>query len=134
MWEIFGEAEVPLIAGQTFAEVLTVGAAGRFSQYSNIGDTFTWQANNEDDILYFIGFPNFLSYRAARMKLDRIDFDIVTMLQKNARISNKDLAAANGISASTCLERVRRLNRIGVIRGYHAAVAPAARPWNAATS
>lgn len=44
VWEAFGEVEVPLIAGATFAEELTFTAAGRFSQYSNVGDTFTWQS------------------------------------------------------------------------------------------
>ncbi|MDX1405275.1 MAG: TonB-dependent receptor [Woeseiaceae bacterium] len=45
VWEVFGEVEVPLVAGATFAEELTVGAAARFSQYSNVGDTFTWQGH-----------------------------------------------------------------------------------------
>ena len=58
------------------------------------------------------------------MKLDRIDFEILDTLQKNARISNKDLAEANEISPSTCLERVRRLRTAGVIEGYHAVVDP----------
>jgi DNA-binding Lrp family transcriptional regulator len=58
------------------------------------------------------------------MKLDRIDFEILASLQANARMSNKDLATANKISPSTCLERVRRLNRIGAIKGYHADVSP----------
>lgn len=48
------------------------------------------------------------------------------MLQKDARISNKELASVNGISPSTCLERVRRLKNAGVIQGYHAAVNPEA--------
>ena len=56
------------------------------------------------------------------MKLDRIDFEILRMLQNDARISNKELALANGISPSTCLERVRRLKNGGVIQGYHATV------------
>ena len=43
VWEVFGEVEVPLLAGATFAEELTFNTAVRFSQYSNIGDTFTWQ-------------------------------------------------------------------------------------------
>ena len=60
------------------------------------------------------------------MKLDRTDFEIVNHLQNNARISNKDLAAQCDISPSTCLERVRRLQSAGVIRGYHADVDPAA--------
>lgn len=44
VWDVFGEVEVPLVSGATFAEELTFNAAGRFSQYSNVGDTFTWQA------------------------------------------------------------------------------------------
>ena len=43
VWELFGEVEVPLLAGASFAEELTFSAAGRFSQYSNVGDTLTWQ-------------------------------------------------------------------------------------------
>jgi outer membrane receptor protein involved in Fe transport len=44
VWDVFGEIDVPLLEGATFAEQLTFNAAGRFSQYSNVGDTFTWQA------------------------------------------------------------------------------------------
>ena len=47
---------------------------------------------------------------------------IVALLQKNARISNRELARAAGIAESTCLDRVRSLERRGVIVGYHAEV------------
>ena len=47
---------------------------------------------------------------------------IVALLQKNARISNRELARAAGIAESTCLDRVRALERRGVIVGYHAEV------------
>ncbi len=60
------------------------------------------------------------------MKLDRIDFEILRTLQRDARISNKQLAQANGISPSTCLERVKRLRNSGVLRGFHANVDPVA--------
>ncbi len=59
-------------------------------------------------------------------ELDRIDFDILGLLQKNARMTNKDLAETVGIAPSTCLERVRRLVDSGAIRGFHADVDPAA--------
>lgn len=58
--------------------------------------------------------------------LDRIDCDILTALQKNARLANKELAERLGIAQSTCLERVRRLTRDGVLRGAHARVDPQA--------
>ncbi|MGB0590047.1 MAG: Lrp/AsnC family transcriptional regulator [Myxococcota bacterium] len=56
--------------------------------------------------------------------LDRIDFEILTILQKDGRTSNKELAAAIGLAPSTCLGRVRRLIDDGVIRGVHAEVSP----------
>lgn len=43
-------------------------------------------------------------------------------LQKNARITNKELARQVGIAESTCLERVRSLQQRGIIRGFHADV------------
>ena len=55
-------------------------------------------------------------------QLDRIDFAILGVLQKNARTPNNRLAETVGVAPSTCLERVRRLSRLGVLRGYHADV------------
>jgi DNA-binding Lrp family transcriptional regulator len=55
-------------------------------------------------------------------RLDRTDRALVAALQKNARVSNKDLAALVGLAPSTCLERVRALRARGVIRGFHAEV------------
>lgn len=54
--------------------------------------------------------------------LDRSDFALLAALQKNARTSNKELARRVGLAESTCLERVRRLERDGVLRGSHAEV------------
>jgi DNA-binding Lrp family transcriptional regulator len=61
------------------------------------------------------------------------DVALITALQKNARITNKDLARVAGIAESTCLERVRSLQQRGVIRGFHADVDLAAlgRPLRA---
>ncbi|WKW13291.1 Lrp/AsnC family transcriptional regulator [Pseudogemmatithrix spongiicola] len=55
--------------------------------------------------------------------LDRTDRLILAHLQHNARLSNKELAAKVGLSPSSCLARVRRLEQGGVLRGYHADVA-----------
>lgn len=57
------------------------------------------------------------------MSLDRIDVRILDELQNDARLSNKELAARIGLAPSSCLERVRRLENAGVLRGYHAEVA-----------
>lgn len=56
--------------------------------------------------------------------LDRIDFELVSLLQRNARLSNKELAARVRLAPSSCLERVRKLERRGVFRGFHAEVDP----------
>lgn len=56
--------------------------------------------------------------------MDRIDNAILAALQNDGRKSNKVLAAAVGLAPSSCLERVRRLQDRGVIRGYHAEVDP----------
>ncbi len=54
--------------------------------------------------------------------LDRIDFAILEALQKEGRLSNKELAARVHLSPSSCWERVRGLEKEGVITGYHAEV------------
>ncbi len=51
-------------------------------------------------------------------QLDAIDRRILEHLQDNARISNVDLAARVGISASPCWRRVRELEESGVISNY----------------
>ena len=56
--------------------------------------------------------------------LDRIDRNILIELQKSGRISNVELAEKVGLSASPCLERVKRLEQEGYIKGYHAKVDP----------
>jgi DNA-binding Lrp family transcriptional regulator len=53
-------------------------------------------------------------------ELDAIDWALVRELQNDARMTNRDLAAAVHVSPSTSLERVRGLRATGVIRGYHA--------------
>ena len=58
--------------------------------------------------------------------LDSIDRRLLGLLQEDGRQSNKALAAAAGIAASTCSERVQRLRDQGVIRGIHARVEPSA--------
>ncbi len=58
--------------------------------------------------------------------LDRIDAEILAHLRKDARLSNKELAGRVGLAPSTCLVRTQRLIEEGVLRGFHADVAPEA--------
>jgi len=57
-------------------------------------------------------------------KFDDIDKTILVLLQKNGRITNAQLASEAGISPSAMLERVKRLEKNGVIRQYVALLNP----------
>ena len=58
------------------------------------------------------------------VKLDRIDKNIISALQKNGRIQNNDLAKEIGLSPSSCLRRVKLLEDAGVIQNYTTVVDP----------
>jgi len=58
-------------------------------------------------------------------RLDRTDRRILGELQRNGRISNVELARRVNLSATPCLERVRRLEQVGYIREYVAVLEPA---------
>ena len=60
------------------------------------------------------------------MTLDRIDAEILRLLQNDARLSNKQIAAAVGLAPSSAHDRIKRLWETGVLTGLHAEVAPAA--------
>jgi len=62
--------------------------------------------------------------KASDHKLDRTDKRILRELQQNGRISNVELARRVNLSATPCLERVRRLEQAGYIRDYVAILDP----------
>lgn len=59
-----------------------------------------------------------LSSKSVRVKLDRIDKNIIHHLQKNGRIQNNDLAREIGLSPSSCLRRVKLLEDAEIIQSY----------------
>lgn len=59
-------------------------------------------------------------------QLDAIDTQILTLLQSNAGISNAELAKQLSMAPSGVLERVRKLEKKGVIEGYHTQINPLA--------
>ncbi len=58
--------------------------------------------------------------------MDATDIRILEILQKDARISMKQLAKMINMSAPSAIERVRKLEDSGVITGYRAEVNPKA--------
>ena len=58
--------------------------------------------------------------------LDKRDRHILRIQQQEGRISMKELGERVGLSVTPCIERVKRMERDGVISGYYARVDPAA--------
>jgi len=58
------------------------------------------------------------------IKLDAQDLKILEILQRDGRISKVQLAAAINLSPSPAWERLRRLEKAGIITGYHARIDP----------
>ncbi len=57
-------------------------------------------------------------------QLNRIDRHILRILQQEGRITYAELARQVGLTTTPCIERVKRLEREGYIRGYTALVNP----------
>ena len=56
--------------------------------------------------------------------IDETDASILDILQENARISQAEIARIVGLAPSAVLERIRKLESRGIIRGYTALVDP----------
>lgn len=56
------------------------------------------------------------------MKVDAINWKILEYLQQNARQSNTEIARKVGISSPAVAERIKKMEDIGLIEGYHAKV------------
>lgn len=54
--------------------------------------------------------------------LDKFDWAILKELQRDARLTNAELASRVGLSPAPCWRRVRALEEAGVISGYHAVI------------
>lgn len=74
-------------------------------------------------LAFSVIFPVFLQ---VMNKIDATDHRILQALIADGRISNVDLAAKIGLSASACLRRVQELERSGIITGYRAVLDPLA--------
>jgi len=64
------------------------------------------------------------------IKLDRIDKQILQLMQENARISNLELADSIGLSPTPCSRRVKRLEESGLIDKHVTLLKPSALGLN----
>ncbi len=53
-------------------------------------------------------------------KLDKTDLKILKILQENSKITNLELSRKIGLSPAPTLERVKKLEKMGIINSYHA--------------
>ena len=60
----------------------------------------------------------------AQKPLTRIDSNILRELQADGRITYAELARRVGLTTTPCMERVKRMEREGVIKGYTALLDP----------
>jgi len=58
-------------------------------------------------------------------RMDQIDRKILNLMQRDASLTNVDMAAEVGLSPSTCLRRVQKIHRAGVIDRIVAILNPA---------
>jgi Lrp/AsnC family leucine-responsive transcriptional regulator len=56
--------------------------------------------------------------------INGLDRQIMTILQKNARTSNAEIARQVGLAPSAVFERIRKLEERGVLKGYNARIDP----------
>ncbi|RWB05063.1 MAG: Lrp/AsnC family transcriptional regulator [Mesorhizobium sp.] len=59
----------------------------------------------------------------AALKLDQIDLKILDAVQRDGRITKLALADKVGLSPTPCWMRLRKLEKAGIVSGYHARVA-----------
>jgi Lrp/AsnC family leucine-responsive transcriptional regulator len=59
-----------------------------------------------------------------QLQLNKIDRKILAILQEDGRVSFAELARQVGLTTTPCIERVKRLQRDGYIKGFHAILAP----------
>ena len=64
------------------------------------------------------------SRNGARVRFDKIDMAILTQLQRDSKITNATLSKRVGISPPSTLERVKKLEQSGIIKGYVALIDP----------
>ena len=56
--------------------------------------------------------------------IDVISLKILKILQKKARIPNAEVARQVGLAPSAVLERIRKLEHLGIIKGYEVRINP----------
>lgn len=55
-------------------------------------------------------------------EIDAVGWKLLKLLQENARLSYREMGEAIGLTAPAVAERVRRMEDVGILKGYHAEI------------
>ena len=64
------------------------------------------------------------------MEFDETDRELIAAMLEDARISQRALARKVGIAQGTVLNRIRRMEEAGIIKGYSVILDPAQMGWS----
>ncbi|MEH3108353.1 MAG: TonB-dependent receptor [Sphingomonas fennica] len=149
VWEVFGELNAPLLKDVPFAHLLSVGAAGRYSDYSTVGSTEAYQFNGiyapVEDISFrgsygrSVRAPNIAEVFRPRTGLSDFIEDPCYLANRTQgsqfRAANCQalIAAAGGNPATFTQDRNpdANLNIVGIEQGNPALEPEVARTWTA---
>lgn len=56
------------------------------------------------------------------MKIDKLNWEILSLLQRNARLSNAEIGRKVGLSSPAVAERIKKMEDLGIINQYRAEV------------
>ncbi|WP_374526095.1 TonB-dependent receptor plug domain-containing protein [Sphingopyxis sp.] len=146
--EVFGEISLPILANLPFAERLTLGGAARYSDYSTIGSTTTWQINGEYAPIRDITFKGTYSRAIRAPNIDELfggqaqTFLFITDPCQADQIQNaidpdlrrrncETLLSANGVADPATFEDTRSTNIAGFVGGNRNLAEERATIWTA---
>ncbi len=69
---------------------------------------------------FFLELSSILEHNVLMRKLDERDIQILSILQEDGRITKKALAGRLNLSLTPSWDRIKRLEKDGIIEGYHA--------------
>lgn len=68
--------------------------------------------------------------RKSKVSLDYLDTQIIDLLRKNARLKTSEIAKKLGRPRTTVVQRIKKLEKAGIIRSYTISVKPNALGYN----
>lgn len=78
--------------------------------------------DSKSNILNYFTFENIIVKKIMDVKIDKLNWKILEKLQGNARESFANIGRSIGLTAPAVGERVKKMEDLGIITGYHAKV------------